>query len=550
MMLKRIVPKTVLFLLLFFIICLTNVAQAMGEKPSDKKQPNILLIISDDVGVDVTSDIYPGLIDNLEKKYGPTGFNHPGYKSIRGLPASTPRLDKLSSEGMVFTNVWAHPFCSPTRSAILTGLFGKKAKVLTYADALSAKHTSFVQKLKDEGGYSTALFGKWHLAGLPGNGNGPDYPGMKPKQAGFELFKGNMHAAIKSYWDYDYQIQDEETPANTWKNEKAPAKSLPGIAPSTYTDVVKVADAIEWITKKEKENPDKPWFAWVAYNLSHTTIIQKPNAMAVPNKDTMDAKSVEEMKACGGKFGTNDGGNCSDEALMRAMTNSLDTITGKLLDAVDDLDPNTYVIFVSDNGTPMYEAQKLYYIDNMYITRKGRGKGTTFESGALVPMAIKGPNIKAGSKNNEYIHSVDLFSTVLSLAGVKIPEEVSNSEGNGMVSLDSVSLSPILFGQKETIRDPDKGYVLSESINLMTNGTIHVAARNAKYKVTCAGGIEDGNCIFYDLANDPIEEYPLKKPDTCTEYKDGKLSPQDQDWHYCRLMEVIKDDSYANGIAK
>jgi arylsulfatase A-like enzyme len=90
---------------------------------------------------------------------------------------------------MVFTNVWAHPFCSPTRSAIITGLFGKKAKVLTYADALSQKHTTFVKKLKDEGGYSTALFGKWHLAGLPGNGNGPDYPGMKPKEAGL-IFSG------------------------------------------------------------------------------------------------------------------------------------------------------------------------------------------------------------------------------------------------------------------------------------------------------------------------------------------------------------------------
>lgn len=320
---KRItLGKTPCLLFFFMLLCLSTVSQAMGNKPSEKKQPNILLIIADDFGMDVTSDMYPGLINDLEKKYGPSGHNHAGYKSIRGLPASTPRLDKLSSEGMIFTNVWAHPFCSPTRAAIITGLFGKKAKVLTYADALSQKHTTFVQKLKDEGGYSTALFGKWHLAGLPGNGNGPDYPGMKPKEAGFELFKGNLHAAIKSYWDYDYQIQDSDTPANTWRTEPIPVKSLLGIAPSKYAPVVKVADTIEWITKNEKENPDKPWFAWVAYNLSHTTIVQQPNAMAVPNKDTLDAKSIKEMEACGGKYGSNDGGNCSDEALMRAMTNS------------------------------------------------------------------------------------------------------------------------------------------------------------------------------------------------------------------------------------
>jgi arylsulfatase A-like enzyme len=462
----------------------------------------------------------------------------------------SPQICTLASEGMIFTNVWAHPFCSPTRSAILTGLYGKKAKVLTYADALSQKHNTFVQKLKDEGGYSTALFGKWHLAGLPGEGKGPDYPGMKPKEAGFELFKGNLHAAIKSYWDYDYQVQDEKTPANIWRSEPIPVKSLPGIAPTNYAPVVKVADAIEWITKMEKENPDKPWFAWVAYNLSHTTFIQQPNAMAVPNKDTLDAKSIEEMEACGGKFGSNDAGTCSDESLMRAMTNSMDTITGKLLDTVNGLDPNTYVIFVSDNGTPMYTKQGLEYIDNMYITRKERGKGTTFQSGALVPMAIKGPKIKAGSRSSEFMHVADLFSTVMSLAGIKAPVEVSNSEGNGKVKVDSVSLTPILFGQKETVRDPDRGFVLSESINLMTNGTKHVGARNSKYKVTCAGGIEGENCAFYNLENDPLEEYPLQKPDSCAKYKEGNLTPSDQDLHYCRLMEVVKEDSYANGVIK
>lgn len=195
----------------------------------------------------------------------------------------------------------------------------------------------------------------------------------------------------------------------------------------------------------------------------------------------------------------------------------------------------------------MYMTQGLEYIDNMYITRKGRGKGTTFESGAHVPMAIKGPEIKAGSKNNEFIHVADLFSTVLSVAGLKVPYDVSNSEGNGMVAVDSVSLSPILFGKKERVRDPDRGFVLSESINLMTNGTKHVGVRNGEYKVTCAGGLEDQNCAFYNLDNDPLEEYPIKKPDTCEKYKAGGLTPKDQDWHYCRLMEVIREDSYVNG---
>ena len=111
------------------------------------------------------------------------------------------------------------------------------------------RYTSFVQKLKDDGGYSTAIFGKWHLAGLPSATS--NYPGMKPKEAGFDLFKGNMHAAIKTYWDYDYMVQDAETPANQWRTGTPPTKSLPGIAPTTFAPVVQVADTLEWITAQE-----------------------------------------------------------------------------------------------------------------------------------------------------------------------------------------------------------------------------------------------------------------------------------------------------------
>lgn len=557
---KTAMPKIIHVLLsLFLLICLCTFAcdkkndeprkTNEPEKTAEHKKPNILLIIGDDIGMDVTSDMNPGLIEDLEKKYGPSGYNHPDYKKIKGLPASTPRLDKLAKEGMLFTNVWAHPFCSPTRAAILTGLFGKKAKVLTYADALSQNHTSFVQKLKDQGGYSTALFGKWHLAGLPGNGRGPDYPGMKPKEAGFELFKGNLHAAILSYWNYDYHVQDEKTAPNEWRNETAPEKSLPGIAASNYAPLVKVADAIEWITENEKKNPDKPWFAWVAFNLSHATITRDPSMMAVPNKDTIDKKTIDEMTACGGQFGSNNNGNCSGESLMRAMTNSMDTITGKLLDAVNEIDPNTYVIYISDNGTPMYKMKDGEYIDNMYITRKGRGKGTAYESGALVPMVIKGPGIKANLTNDAILHAADLFSTALSIAGLEVPKAVNDSEGKGEVALDSMSITPILFNDKNSARDPNKGYVLTECVNLLTNGTQNVGARNAKYKIVCAGGIEDTNCSFYNIEDDPLEEYPLDKPTGCEKYTDNSWTPENPEWHYCRLMEVVREDSYVNGYS-
>jgi arylsulfatase A-like enzyme len=533
------IMKMALILAAVFIWVSSSAAQEAGGKAGTSRRPNILLVIADDVGLDVTTDIDPGLISDLVKKYGPSGHNHADYRKIEGKPASTPVLDRFARQGMRFANVWAHPFCSPTRAAILTGVFAAKTKVATYADPLSPKHTSFVRILKDEAGYSTAVFGKWHMAGLPGKP--VDYPGMKPKQAGFDLFKGNMHAAINSYWDYDYLVQDDKTPADQWRAEPMPKKSLPGIAPTNYAPVVKAADAIEWITAREKENPDKPWFVWLAFNLSHTTIRQQPSAMAVPNADTLDAASYKEMKECGGTFGSNTVGSCSGEALMRAMTNSLDMIFGKVLDAVDAIDSDTYVIFVSDNGTPMYGRSNLDFIDNMYITRKGRGKGTAFQSGSLVPLIIRGPKIKAGTRNKEFAHVADLFATILELANLTPPKSVSNSEGTGTVPRDAVSLAPILFDKAKNVRDPNSGYILNENKNLMTGGTRWVGAQNATYKVVCIDN--PGNCQFFNLVNDPLEEYPLAKPDSCADYAKGKWTPADPQWHYCRLTDVVARES-------
>jgi arylsulfatase A-like enzyme len=534
----------VVALLAAVVTMVCSLANAADQgKAGSPRHPNILLIIGDDFGIDVTSDMYPGLIDGLSRQYGPSGFKHPNYQAIKGHPAVTPVLDGFARQGMRFSNTWAEPFCSPTRSSILTGLFSAKTRVLTYADPLDTHHLSFVQKLKDEGGYSTAIFGKWHIAGLPGRA--VDYPGMKPKQAGFDTFRGNLSAAIKSYWDYDYQIQDADTPADKWRTEKPPMRSLPGIAPTNYAPVVKASDAIEWIRAQEKSNPDKPWFTWLAFNLSHATAQRVPSQMVVPNADTLTPQVRQEMKACGGTFGSANVGNCSGESLMRAMTNSADTVIGKVLEAVDKLDPNTYVIYISDNGTPMYGRPNLDFIDNMYLTKKGRGKGTAYESGTRVPMAIRGPAIAKNTSSDAYVDTTDLFATILDLAGLTVPKSVPNSGGTGMVALDSVSLAPLLYRKAKATRDPARGYLLAETVNLMTaDKTQQAGARNGSYKIVCTSGHAAANCEFFNLVKDPLEEYPLDKPASCDDYTKGKLKVTDPAWNYCRLNEVIANESF------
>ena len=510
------------------------------ETAAPAKHPNILLIIGDDIGLDVTTDMYPGIIDDLTKQYGPSGHNHPKYKEIDGRPASTPTLDTLAQSGMRFSQAWAQPFCSPTRTSLLTGLFSAKTGVLDYLGALSKTHHSFVNDLKEKGGYSTAVFGKWHIAGLF------QYNGMMPKEAGFDLYLGNLSGGVQTYFDYAYHIQDETTPPGEFRTEKPPVRSLPGIAPTTFAPVVKTSNAINWITEQEKTNPDKPWFVWFAFNLSHITGKPDPNPMVIPNKDTMDEKTLKEIEACmgpDGEFGSANVGSCSSEALMRAMTNTMDTMVGKLLETVDSLDPNTYVIYMGDNGTWMF-GPKREFIDNMYITKQGRSKGTAFESGVRVSMAIRGPGIKPGSQSNEWIHTTDLFSTILDLAGLDIPKTVPNKEGNGMVEVDAVSLAPVLFKGATGLRDPNKGYLLAETINPVKQNLMEVGARNKTYKLICDNNAETDSCIFYNLVDDPIEEYPLSKPDNCTNYQNGTWTPEDPEWNFCHLQQVIAEKSF------
>ncbi|WAT17284.1 sulfatase-like hydrolase/transferase [Aurantiacibacter sp. MUD11] len=477
-----------------------------GEFAIDQR-PNILLIISDDVGTDVTSDMFPGLIERLQATYGADGFDHPQAGRIDGHPASTPVLDAFAASGMTFSQTWAQPFCSPTRASILTGLNVRQHGVATYADALDQSHTSFVQALSDAG-YATAVFGKWHMAGLP-NPNGEDYPGMKPREAGFDYFSGNMHAALPTFWDWELQVQDAETAPGEWRSSPAPARSLPGVAPTTNAGVVKVAELLDWMEEREAE-PERPWFGWLAFHLSHATIDQDPSAMMIPEADLLDAATRAEVEACGGTYASQDVGQCSGEAQMRFMTNAMDTLIGHVLRAVP---PNTYVIYVGDNGTPMYGRPQLDFIDNMYITREARGKGTAWQGGALVPLAIAGPGIPAGSSNGEISHVADLFPTILQLAGLNVPERVSNGTRGGTTTLAGRSLAPLLFGRAESVRDPQSDVVLTESVNLMTGGTRVVGIRNARYKLVCAD--DPADCEFFDIAADPLEQYPLATPESC-----------------------------------
>jgi arylsulfatase A-like enzyme len=210
---------------------------AMQAPAAAPKRPNILVIIGDDIGVDVTSDMYPGMIDALVKQYGPQGRNHPKYEQIRGRPASTPNLNAMARAGVRFSQAWVQPFCANTRASILTGLYPAHMGVVDYNGFLGKHHHSFVRDLKEKGGYATALFGKYHIAGLG------QYPGMHAKEAGFDLFRGNMHGGVATYWDWEYHVQDACADHLCAGGERRRHVRLPrcAAAPCTGSAVVRVA---------------------------------------------------------------------------------------------------------------------------------------------------------------------------------------------------------------------------------------------------------------------------------------------------------------------
>lgn len=100
------------------------------------------------------------------------------------------------------------------------------------------------------------------------------------------------------------------------------------------------------------------------------------------------------------------------------------------------------------------------------------------------------------------------------------------------------------MGKATHLRDPNEGYLLTESLNLMTNSTRQVGARNATFKVICTENAEPGSCVFYNLIVDPLEEYPLDKPANCSGYSSGAWTAADPRWHFCRLSELIRKQSF------
>lgn len=260
-----------------------------GGTPKPDPPPNILLVVSDDIGVDASAC----------------------YDLPKSTRAPQPSVEALCARGLVFESAWAQPLCSPTRASLLTGRYPYRHGVVEAlsdsSDGLSLDERLIPAVLDAAGsGYAHAVFGKWHL-GTNKNG-GFDHPNL----AGFSHFVGAWGGGVSSYTSWE-RIEDGVT------------STAEGYITSQTVD-----DALGWIEVQEQ-----PWFALVAFHAAHMPLHLPPEDL-----------HTQDLSGEAGDVAEN------APAYFRAMVEAMDTELGRLFASLppDQLE-NTVIIYTSDNGT-------------------------------------------------------------------------------------------------------------------------------------------------------------------------------------------------------
>ena len=260
--------------------------------PAAMANPNVLVIIADDLGVRNV-----GAYVN-----GPDG--------VQGTPPPTPHIDSIGAAGVRYANAWAAPVCSPMRASFLTGRHPSRHGVGFAIGApgdpeLQAGEVTLPKALAPAG-VTSAWIGKWHLDTNPVS---PQSPNIN----GFSFFSGAFQGALPSYV--------------RWPKTEQGVQSIC----TTYATTDSVNEARDFI-----RSATSPWFCVVALNAPHTPFHVPPHALYTTPLN--------------GTPLTNPNGH------YRAMIEAMDTEIGRLFaetrGGLQGLLRDTWVIFVADNGTP------------------------------------------------------------------------------------------------------------------------------------------------------------------------------------------------------
>ncbi len=336
---------------------LANVQQFPSAYAADRP-PNILYIVADDLG------------------WKDVGFH--------GSDIKTPALDALAAKGAKLEQFYAQPMCTPTRAALMTGRYPMRYGLQTavipqgHSYGLATDEWLLPQALKDAG-YETAIIGKWHL--------GHADQKFWPRQRGFDYQYGPLIGEI------DYFTHKVADKVDWYRDNKV-------VEEEGYSTTLLGNDAVKLI---ERHDPATPLFLYLAFNAVHTPY-QAPQEYLDQYKDIKDP-SRRAYAA---------GATAMDDQIGRVLAALAEK---KMLD-------NTLVVFQSDNGgtrNPMFAGAITDMSKIVLPADNGpyrEGKGTLFEGGTRVVALASWPgHIKEGISVNEMIHTVDLYPTLVKLAG-------------------------------------------------------------------------------------------------------------------------------------
>jgi arylsulfatase A-like enzyme len=328
----------------------------------------------------------------------------------------TPHIDRLARGGMIFTNAYANaPNCAPTRACLMSGQYGPRHGVYTVGSSTRGKakgrrlipvenHTTLptetitlAESLK-AAGYATCHLGKWHLGGDPGT---------KPGGQGFDVNVGGNHAGHPRTYFSPYRNPD-----------------IPDGPESEYLTDRLSDEAVRFID----DHKDGPFFLYLTHYAVHTPLQAK--------KELIEKYKKKEPS----------GGH--DHPVYAAMIESVDRGIGRILHRLDDLGlaDDTLVVFFTDNGGCGGYAE--LGIKGLEITSQAPlkgGKGTLYEGGIRVPMAVRWPGrVPPGTRCEVPVIGLDFYPTLLEAAGAKPPD--------GQV-LDGASLVPLMTQKGNLKRD-------------------------------------------------------------------------------------------------
>ena len=350
-------------------------ASAWAATPSAK--PNIVIMFIDDMGY---GDIGP--FDNQLNQ--------------------TPHLDRMAEEGNVLTQFYvANTACTPSRAALLTGAYahrigmdGGKLSVTFPGDnrGLNPDEITLAEMLR-ENGYATGCFGKWHLG---------DQPQFMPLAQGFDTYFGIPYS--NDMWPLHTRpnpiTKRKYEPLPVMKQNKAVAHVADGVDQSLLAEAI-TDEAIAFIKKNQKQ----PFFCYIPHAHVHMPRYARPEYLERA-EGNVDRAQVEEV----------------------------DDSIGRVLQTLKDLklDPNTLVIFTSDNGA----AEGM----SSGALRGGKG-GPKYEGHMRVPTLAWWPGtIPGGTTTKEIGVTTDLLPTLAKLTGAKVPDDRI---------IDGKDITDLLLGKKD-----------------------------------------------------------------------------------------------------